>query len=275
MASSVEHESSKKQAERLLWCLHHPENVSTGKFWKVFKAINTINNQEAFEQVRIQSDHFASIYPLCEGADQTQSWRLLIVLSVCASSSVSAHLLAKEKRIWGFVVALYEDHFINVIPKHDSKRRCNCCRLYLLIIKLIPYANTQTWEFAVQCGLLKHLLAEKQNEPRTCLSRQNLNVIYLVLSQPTTRGSIDTLVTGGLFTRLEQLKQKYMDGNLLKATPPCPDCNHALHEDLNGFVSIFLNVKKKKKTNRFFFFCSYKSVRIFLPAQTFFVSVFF
>ena len=237
MASSVEHGTSKKLAKRLLRYLQHPENVSDTKFQKALYA--ACDNPEVGEQLRIQSDQFASIYPLFESADLIQRWRLLIVLYYCAHSSVSANLLAKENRIWGFVVALYKDHLplVHVIPEDDSKE-CNNWH-FLLILKLIPYANTQTWKFAVQCGLLKNL-AEKHYKPRICKSWQNLSVIYSILSRPTTQGSIDTLVSDGLFTRLEQLTQK--SGNLLKGTPLCPDCNCTADEDINLFSEMFLQV---------------------------------
>lgn len=246
MASSVKHKSPKKLVKRLLRYLEHPENVSDTKFWKMYTDV--IDNCEVFEQLRIQSDQFASIYPLLEGADHAQRIRLLAVLSVCARSSVSANLLAKEKRIWGFVVALYEDHFINII-REDGSKMCKFWH-YDLITSLIPYTNTQTWKFAVQCGLLKHLLAEKQNEPRTCHSSQNLHIIQVILSRRTTRGSIDALISDGLFTHLEQLVQK--SGNLLEGTPPCSDCNHTVSEDVNLFSALFLNVKKKYESCFFF-----------------------
>ena len=121
MASSVEHRTAKRQAKRLLRYLQHPENVSDTKFKEVCNS--AIDNREVFEQLRIQSDQFASIYPLFEGADYIQRRRLLYVLFHCAQSSVSANLLAKEKRIWGFVVALFEHNFCKVIGWFGNLRQ--------------------------------------------------------------------------------------------------------------------------------------------------------
>ena len=225
-----------KLAERLLKCLQHLEHVEFSKFQEVFYPAAL--NDEAFEQLRIQSDQFAAIYPLLvEGAKQRVA--LLIVLFRCAKSTVSANLLTKEKRVWGFLVPLFKVDFGTVIV-HGSFR-CEGT-LFGLVTFLIPYANKRTWRFAVKCGILKHLLAGIQKKPRTCNSSRTLHLIGLVLSQPTTQRSIGTLVRAGLFTFLERLIQD--SGDLLNGSPPCLECTITSNKDINIFSLYFQKVKK-------------------------------
>ena len=104
MANLEERRSPTKLAKRLLRYL--PEQNDT-KFSQASNAAK--DNDEVFERLRIQSDQFASIYPLFESADLALRRRLLAMLYRCARSSVSANLLAKEKRVWEFLVAVFDD----------------------------------------------------------------------------------------------------------------------------------------------------------------------
>ena len=230
-----ESRSPKKLAERLLKCLQHLEHLKFSKFREVFYPAAL--NDEAFEQLRIQSDQFAAIYPLLEGAKQRVA--LLMVLFRCAKSSVSANLLAKEKRVWGFLMPLFEIDFGTAIL--GGSLRCEGT-LFGLITFLIPRVNNRTWKFAVECGFLKHLLAGIQKNQRTCNSSRTLHLIALVLSRPITQESIDTLVRGGLFTFLERLIQN--SGDLLEGSPPCSKCHTTSNKDINIFSLFFHQVKK-------------------------------
>ena len=262
MVSSVASWSSEKFANRLLKYLQYPKNVNDTKFYKVYRAAQ--DNDEVFEQLRIQSDQFAAIYPLLEGANYVHGMRLLCVLWRCAKSSASANLLAKEKRVWGFLVAKFE----------YAPQRCNYWPSHL-IMDLIPYANKRTWKFAVESGILNRLLAEMQKKSHTCNSIQILIVILRVLSQPITQMSIDALISGGLFTLLEQQAQK--SGNLLKKTPRCSECNLNLtcnffiDDDVNAYDVFLLVVKKLIEC----FFCSLCSIRFVVFFSREYFCVFF
>ena len=236
--------SPEKLAQRLLQCLHDLENVNFSKFQEVF--YDVAENDEVFEQLRIQSNQFASIYPLLVGTNKRNfalTNGLLVVLYRCAQSSVSTNLLAQEKRVWGFLVPLFNVEYGRV--RIEGSLRCEGI-FFGLISFLIPYANKRTWKFAVKCGILKQLLAWIQKKPRTCNSTRTLHLIALVLSRPITKGSIDTLVRAGLFTYLEQLVQK--SGHLLKASPPCSECNTTSNKDIN-MCSIYFQQVFKKKNN--------------------------
>ena len=239
-ASSVQRSSPEKLAKRLLKYLQ-----MDGEHEKINKFMDTAGDtNEVYEQLRIQSDQFASIYPLLERATCIHHrFQLLIILTSCSLSSVSANLLAKENRVWGFLVALLEADF-------GKENQCWVASvLFGLIVCLLQYVNKPTWKFALQSGLLEHLLAEMQKKPRTCTAQQVLYVIGSALQiRKTQRRSIDTLVSGGFFTVLEQLMQK--SGNLLKGTPPCSECKSLAcdfpnKEDFNWFGLHFLGVNSK------------------------------
>ena len=254
MASSAKSRSAKRLAKRLLQYLQHPTNMNDTKFAKVYNAIEI--NDEGFEQFRMQSDQFAAVYPLLKVANNHtyKKRRLMGVLNCCAKSSVSTNLLAKEKRVWGFLARLFEDDF-GKITLPGCLERCSCCKqkvpvighraqrcniwLCKLITRLSPWVNKRAWKFAVEeCGFLNGLLAEMQKKPYTCNSLETLLIISRVLMQQTTqRRSIDTLVRGGLFIHLEQLIPK--SGNLLKDTPPCPKCSFLIDKDLNTHFNFF------------------------------------
>ena len=236
MTSSKESWSPEKLAEQLLKFLQNSEHESIFKLWKE----HGIPNDEVFEQLRVQSGQFASIYPLLEGDNPALRYLLSSVLCCCSESSVSANLLAKERRVWEFLVASFNDDLVKEIEA--SRKKCGTYPAQT-IMHLIPYVCERTWEFVVQCGLLNHLLSEMQKMPRTCNSIKILGAIIVVLGRRKTQGSIDTLVSGGLFRLLGQLIQK--SGNLLKGTPPCPECNCSSNKDMNVFSDRFLGVKKK------------------------------
>ena len=240
--SSSPEELMKREAKRLLKFFQNPEIESQIEY---LKADKPLLDKEAgfFEQLRIQSDQFASIYPLLEGMDPEDKSLLLFLLSHCAESSVSANLLAKEKRLWVFLVASFEDAPRVIDIQKDGSKICDqfehlCC----IIQYLIPYVSKRTWKFIVQCGLLEHLLAGMQKKPRTCNSLAILDTIIVVLRRPITQGSIDTLVSGGLFRLSERLIQK--SGHLLKGTPPCTQCNRTINKDINLFSDRLLMVIK-------------------------------
>ena len=261
--------SPEKLARRLLKYLQHPKKVNDTQFRKLYYTVR--DRDEVLEQLRIQSHQFAYIYPLFEDADQEQRMRLLVVLYVCGESCISANLLAKEKRVWKFVVALFEDELPTVRNK-DGSEKCNEWHAQL-IMYLIPYTNKQTWKFAVEYGILNHLLAKMQKKPRTCNTQLTFQIIRSVLARPITQVSMDTMVSGGLFTLLEQQTQK--SGNLLKGTPPCSDCNHSIDQQiLSVYTSNFLGVLKKKTKIHFCFFI-FKIIFFSISLFFFFLLCFF
>ena len=67
MASSAEFQSTEKLAQRLLKFLQHHEHEKCSTLVELMNA--TKKNDEVWEELRIQSDQFASIYPLFEGAE--------------------------------------------------------------------------------------------------------------------------------------------------------------------------------------------------------------
>ena len=243
-ASSEESWSPKKYARRLLKCLLHPENERCSTFWVDHQF--ELNTDEVYEQLRIQSDSFASIFSLLPDYDNPFNCmpQPLSVLCHCATSSVSANLLAKEERVWKFLIAALEDDDSSIGICADSDFVECGIRSIHTIRHLVPYVNEITWKFAVRCGLLELLLAGMQKKPLTCNSVGILDLIDAVLSRPITQAeSIETLVKGGLFPLLEQLIQK--SGHLLKPTPPCLDCSATREdvEDFSRFSMFFLQVQ--------------------------------
>ena len=237
--------SPKQLAQRLLECLQNPEIASYNEFWTKHNS----DDDRIYEELRIESDQFASIYPLLErrAGDEMMcpilNTPLINTLFRCSQYSISVNLLAKEKRVWKFLMVDYDDSVI------EGKDRCIfLVQTYMIIEMLIPYVNEITWTFAVRCGLLKHLLAGIQNKPHTCGSYRIQCIIAWVLGRPITQGSLDMLVSGGLFTLLEQLI--YKNGKLLKRSPPCAECN--IDPGENKIARYFLRVKKKKKKPKFF-----------------------
>lgn len=242
MASAKETCSPEQLAKRLLKFLQNADNEHDVKLFAELLVAKAADSDEVFEQLRIQSNQFASIYPLLEGQGPAlKGGALLHTLYFCAQSSVSANLLANEKRVWVFLVASFVEDDHAVIIQTDGSKRCERLEYSHIIQYLIPYVSKSTWKVVVRCGLLEQLLAGMQKKPRTCNSLRILTVIVVVLSRPITQGSIDTLVSGGLFRLLEQVIQK--SGKLLKGTPPCPECNFSMDKDFNLFSDRFLMVK--------------------------------
>ena len=255
MLSSAESQSPEKLAQQMLKYVQHPHLVTPNKFFDVVKIAQY--NDAVCEQVRIQSNQFTLIYPLFAGAQHRvfrmnclhcemvrQSEALLTLLQGCTHSSVSANLLAKEKRVWRFLISLWEND-LRVLkgPDPDSPKRCDV-RLFTIITRLTPWVNQHAWKFAVeQCGLLEHLLQGMKEKPRTCHAHLNLSLIIVVLARKQSQSSIDTLAHGGLFMLLEKMIQK--SSNLIQGTPPCPKCNCIHTEEYNVFSRHFLQVKKK------------------------------
>lgn len=229
-------EPSARLAERLLLYLQHPRDVHDREFMMLVNSA-AHHHPEVFEQLRAQSNQFATLYPLLAAADEktTHRHRFLVVLSHCAHSSVSASLLGSKKRLWGFLCRLFDDALIDDDLPHMSMysggigRVCNPAHGQV-IGALLPYVNDRAWKYAVRCGILQHLLtAMQKNAPGSCHSLDTLGLLDSVLSLKVTRGSIDALVNGGLFTLLEQLIQK--SGNLLQGTKPCVDCHRPMNEN--------------------------------------------
>lgn len=217
------------------------------KFLQVYQA--GMENREVFEQLRQQSDQFDLIYPLFAHADGDHKKRLLCVLHCCVESVVSAKLLAKEKRVWTFLAAMFEDdlrtrteNFGNIGAAARSEKCSSiwssCCHTTQ---EMIPHIDQQISEFAVrETDILEHLLTGIQN-PRLCSSRQSLFLIFIILKNPIiSKYSIDTLACGGLFTLMETLMQK--SGNLLKEMLACPDCNFTIGPSFNP--KLLMSVKK-------------------------------
>ena len=169
MASSKEScspEKHAKQAKIFLKFLQNPVDWVT----KLRQEFSTPINDGVFEQLRIQSDQFAYIYPLFEGAYPEMKELLMFILCHCIESSVSANLLANEQRVWIFLVASFNDDHVVDIEK-DGSKRCGGLGNFLVIRYLIPYVSERTWKFVVQrCGLLEHLLAGMQKKLHTCHS---------------------------------------------------------------------------------------------------------
>ena len=176
----------------------------------------------------------------------------MLVLELCARSSVSANLLANEKRVWRFLVSLWNDDVQRCTVINDGTTRTWRCemRLFTLITYLMTHVNERTWKFVEQYGFLNNLLAGLKEEPHTCNSQQSLFIIFRILTEKSTQESIDTLVSGGLFILLEQLIRKSESSNLLQdAQQPCPKCNYTNRLDCGMDTTIslpkyFLTVKK-------------------------------
>ena len=241
--------SPSKICRNLLKILQHPKGIENCH--DSFNSLWWHCGDEVFETLRFQTDQFSSIYPLLIGIGDihvdwyAHKWRLLQVLDRCAQSSVSANLLAKETRVWAFIVGLFADTF-GIDPLNDdlySKKNnwFSCSPVYGLIRCLLLYVTNVCWEFAVEHGLLQHLLVSmSKNQPRGCNSLGVIFVIGIMLSRPVIQESIYVLGNGDLFALLEQVIPK--SGHLLKPTPRCPQCGLRRHENTHAenFVQVFL-----------------------------------
>lgn len=248
MASALEYSPHGKLAGEFLKFLQNPDDGSQAEFWQLPIAAGE-NLAEVCEQLRLQSNKFALIYPLLEHAvEMPHRIRLLYILTRCAESSVSAKLLAKEERVWAFLVRplFSEDGPEKLFSGGDWI--CNVT-VADLIINLLPHVSKCSWKFACECGFLKYLLAALQTfKSPTCRSSYVLFMIKMVLSRKTTQGCVDELVSNGLFTRVQELVQK--SGNVLEDTPDCVDCGFNIYQTNQEGVSLYswalLDVKKTK-----------------------------
>ena len=232
-------------AAQLFYYLKHPDKADPDEFQALYEILD---QDDVFDQLRIVTDQFTKLFPLIdEIKDNNQLIRIWNVVVQCSFSPESADLLAKEKRIWTLIIAK-----LDAKPTTFIREGITACdnRHFDILVNLLPRVSARSWRFALRCGLLERILEGLQKKSRTCESLNIFFVLESMLDRPETQRSIESLVSGGLFSGVEHQTRK--SGNLLKGTPACRICNWTEELDFNMYSKKFLAVS--------FSFCAFECV---------------
>ena len=215
------------------------------------EALQRDDRDTIFEAVRTQSVQFATLLarlaidvddrddePDAGTAPPPSAWQLDCVwlLTVCAQSSVSAYLLARDARVWRVCAALWRAAAADCV----AGARCQIySMLRQLMSMMMPYVPAALWRRCCSDGALGVValvrsalrLFNDTVEHRTVVA---CNLVEAMLARRETRARAAAVLigdddNGDLFALTEAIFTNCNEAKwLLEPAPPCPECGGVL-----------------------------------------------